>query len=139
MVFDTMVLAYALLGVTEFCDEAAEALARADAVWAPDLVRAELTNVVWQWVRWGRIPIDEGINALHQADALLTEVIPTNHLWEQALRLAVDSAQSPYDTLFMALADRRGSRLVTYDRALLKQFPADTLTVQDFLASLEQA
>jgi len=45
MVFDTMVIAYALLRVEGFCDEAAEALEKPREVWAPDSCRAELTNV----------------------------------------------------------------------------------------------
>ena len=52
VVFDSMVVAYALLGVTEFRDEATQALEIAEEIWVPDSFRAELVNIFWQWVEF---------------------------------------------------------------------------------------
>jgi predicted nucleic acid-binding protein len=49
MIIDTMVMAYAMLGVPEFGEESLAALRAADEIAAPASVEAELLNVVWQW------------------------------------------------------------------------------------------
>lgn len=133
MVFDTMVLAYALLDEPVFGNEARRALDATEQRWAPDLFRAELANVVWQWIRARSLSIAAGLQVLHDADALVTQVVSTIEIWEQALRLAVVYGHSPYDTLFVALAASKGWKVITYDRSILKRFPDYTISVPDYL------
>lgn len=123
MVFDTMVLAYALLGVRPFRDAAVASLAKARHVLVPDSFRAEFTNVLWPWVKSREVPLERAIECLHAAEALVTEAVPATHLTEHALQLSVAENVAAYDTLFVALALQRRVKLVTCDRELLRKFP----------------
>lgn len=132
MVVDTMILAYALLGEAEFHAPAVEALSTLPELWAPESLRAELTNVVWLWIRHRGVEPAAGLAALRDADTLVTEFVPVRHLWEEALGLAVERNHSPYDTLFVALARQRKSKLLTSDQAVLKRFPDWTVSLAEF-------
>ena len=128
MIIDTMVMAYAMLGVPEFGEESLAALQAVDEIVAPASVEAELLNVVWQWGMQDNQPqIAEA--AYSNASRLWTELVPVEMLWSLALELALSSKHSPYDTLFVAAARLRRTRVVTYDKKLLKLFPDDTVRV----------
>jgi predicted nucleic acid-binding protein len=65
--------------------------------------------------------------ALHRLDLVRTLGIRSHtisSLWEGALVRACVSGVSAYDTLFVELAAREGLPLATFDKALLKGFPA---------------
>lgn len=129
MVIDTMVLAYALIGEAEQHDRAIAALAEEDELIAPDSLRAELVNVLWLWVRHRQVDPGSALEMLRDAETLLDEFVSTASLWESALALSVEREHSPYDTLFVALAARRGTRVLTADEALLRRFPTWTLAL----------
>jgi predicted nucleic acid-binding protein len=129
-----MVLAYALLNVPRFRAESERVMAATPEIWVPESFRAEFANVVWLWVRSGAVPHDVGVIALRRVEGLLTEVHPVNHLWEQALALSLKHGHSVYDTLFIALADVKGCRVITYDADLLARFPDQTVTPGRLLA-----
>ncbi len=132
MIVDTMVMAYAMLGVAKFGEESAAALELLDEIIAPASVEAELLNVVWQWASHGE-NVDNVAAAYFEASSMWTELIPVESLWPLALDLALTKNHSPYDTLFVAAARVRRTKLVTYDKKLLKAFPSDTVTVYDLL------
>ena len=133
MVIDTMVFAYALLKVEGFHEEALSVLGKASEILVPDSFRAELANVVWQWIKVRGVPLDVGINILRDADSLVTQVISSASLWERALILSVTNNHAVYDTLFIALAERFNTKVVTYDAQLYKIFPGNVVTPGDFL------
>ena len=133
MVFDTMVVAYALLGFTEFHRESVAALRAADEVWAPELLRVELLSTLWQWTRAKKLSPDLVDPLLQDGDALVSGFTANDQLREGALRLSIARDHSPYDTIFLALALAKGCRLVTYDGPMLKKFPDLTITAADFL------
>ncbi len=132
MIVDTMVMAYTLLGVDGMGPESAAALRKADELAAPASVEAELLSVFWQW---GREELPQAAAAALCADAarLWDALVPVGDLWPAALALAFRHDHSPYDTLFVAAARARGTRVLTYDRKLLKRFPDDAVAVPDFL------
>jgi predicted nucleic acid-binding protein len=134
MVIDTMVFAYALLGVPEFREESLAVLDVSPDILVPDSFRAELVNVVWLWVREKSLPLQVGIVVLRDADALVTQVVSSAALWERALALAVEANHSAYDTLFVALAESADTKLVTYDAKLQKSFPDRVLSPSELLA-----
>lgn len=83
---------------------------------APTLLPYEMTNAVLQAVRRDRI-------SLEQARAILTAFqglgIPTAGVpWQRALELGRTYDRSAYDGAYLALAQERGSELVTGDRRL---------------------
>ena len=133
VVFDSMVIATALLGVTELRDESIRAIEAAQEIWVPDSCRAEIVNIVWQWVQFRDVTIDTGIEVLWDAETLFTQVVPAPALWDQALELAVEREHPAYDTLFVALAAIQGSQVVAYDSDMIKKFPEYSISVPDFL------
>jgi len=86
MVVDTMVLAYALLGVEGYKEQTANALELANILEAPDSLKAELTNVVWQWIIHRGVPIHLGREVLWNAISIVDRYIPVEVCWERALR-----------------------------------------------------
>jgi len=77
---------------------------------------------------------DLALDALWDAEALVSEFVPGNVLWERALELAVERRHPAYDTLFLALAELRGCKVVTYDELLIERFPELTVPVPQYLA-----
>ncbi|MDT7043472.1 type II toxin-antitoxin system VapC family toxin [Candidatus Nitronereus thalassa] len=136
MVVDTMVFAYALLGVPRFRDESLAVLTQVDSVLVPDSFRAELVNVVWQWIREHQQTLEVGMDVLTDADALITYAAPADELWERALELSVEANHPAYDTLCVALAERENTGLITYDTKLRKKFQNQTISPSDFLSNL---
>ena len=123
-VVDTNVVAYYLLGNSQFGAETREFWQRLREPLAPSLWEAELANVVWMSVRLGVIPSVEGTAKLHLARHLRIHTVATRALWHGALLRSVETGVAVYDTLFVELAEREGAPLVTFDRRLLKNWPA---------------
>jgi predicted nucleic acid-binding protein len=134
MVIDTMIFAYALLYVPEFRDESLAVLDAATDILVPDSFRAELVNVVWQWVRYRSLPLQVGLDVLREADALITQATSAAILWERALTLAAEANHPAYDTLFVALAESTDTKVVTYDIKLQASFPDIAISPAEFLA-----
>jgi predicted nucleic acid-binding protein len=122
-VFDTNVVADALLGAAGVREEALKALRDADEIVVPDLFFSELANVVWQYVARAGVPLSQGLEILQDAEALVTRTVPASALWHRAVELAVERDHLAYDTLFIALAESEGTKLVTRDARLRKRFP----------------
>jgi predicted nucleic acid-binding protein len=132
MIVDTMVMAYALLGVPEYEDESLEALRRADALYAPATVEAELLNVLWQYSKRG-VSSHKAAQLYEHSRSMWTQLIPVKRIWPEALALAFENEHSPYDTLFVATARLYSTLVITCDQKLLTLFPDDTITVSAFL------
>lgn len=122
-VVDTNVVAYLLLGTEAFVDEARQCFEAVSDPVAPAHWEAEVTNVIWMAVRAGVLPADEGPVRLGLARRLGIESVATSTLCQGALLRATSANVSVYDTLFVELASRIGSPLLTFDKAVLRAFP----------------
>jgi predicted nucleic acid-binding protein len=122
-VVDTNVVAYYLLATEPFVDEVRRFWHEVVEPMAPSSWEAELTNVVWMAVRHRVLPLADGLHRLELADRLGIQSIPSSSLWQGALSRACASGVSPYDTLFVELADRAGAPLATFDQHVLDAFP----------------
>jgi predicted nucleic acid-binding protein len=123
-VVDTNVVAYYLLGTEPFLGEVRQFWRTVEEAWAPVHWEAELANAVWMAVRSGVVSSDEGHQKLDLAARLGIQSVPNRSLWQPALTRAVDSGAAVYDTLFVELAVQRNLPLATFDRNILKKFPA---------------
>lgn len=125
VVVDTNVLVVVLAGEAEAHEAAMDSLRRAGAIHAPDHLRAELLSSLWQLVRFADLAPEAAFGMLREAEALVDTFHPIEDLLEPALAVAVERNQSPYDTLFVALAGSldRSVRVLTFDRELLRRFP----------------
>jgi len=134
VVIDTNVVAYHLLGVKEHRDVLSD-LFMADLEFvAPDSLKAEVLNVLWLAIRIGAIETEEPLSRLDTVDQLIDRSTPTSTIWAGALSLAVTSNRSPYDTLFVAAAEREHVELLTYDQPLRAAFPATAVDPGEFLS-----
>ncbi len=109
-----------------FFTEEGSALARAfvaggPVLIAPDLIFAEIASVASKKVRRGDISALLGDEAVHALDDLIDEVVPTAELAHRAFELAVAFGFSAYDGVYLALAERRATRVVTTDLKLIER------------------
>lgn len=123
-VVDTNVVAYYLLGTEPFVEEVRRFWRTVEEAIAPAHWEAELANAVWMAVRTGVLPVDEGHRRLDLAARLKIQSTSNRPLWQPALTRALESGASVYDTLFVELAVQRGVPLATFDKKVLKLFPA---------------
>ena len=123
-VVDTNVVAYYLLGTEPFVEEVRQFWRTIEQACSPSQWEAELANAVWMAVRTGILPTEEGHRKLDLAARLGIESVANRSLWQSALSRALRSGAAVYDTLFVELAVRRSVPLATFDRNVLKAFPA---------------
>jgi predicted nucleic acid-binding protein len=98
--------------------EAARRLAEGGPIFiAPDLIYAEIASVISKWVKRGA-PEELGAVAVATLNEVLAETVPVAVLGTAPFDLAVRYGFSAHDACYLALAWRRGLRLVTADRKL---------------------
>ena len=129
IVVDTNVLAYLLLPC-EFSSQA-DALFTRDPEWAaPILWRSEFRNLLAGYVRRKTLTFDEVLKVQAEAEALLA-----GNEYEvdsrRVLELVRDSNCSAYDCEFIALAIRFGTKVVTMDGKMLKEFPQHAVALAE--------
>ena len=122
-VLDTNVLAYYALNTVPYCEETAALFSEPLELIAPDSWRVEFLSVLWQAIRSDVIFLEHGLDLLEEAEHLLDRSVPIRALWREALVCADEHDCSTYDTLFVVLAEREQSDLLTYDQLLLTVFP----------------
>jgi predicted nucleic acid-binding protein len=86
---------------------------------APDLIEAEVGNVLWKAVRRNRITQVDAENSLRHFTSLAVQLISTSDLLGQALQIAVACDRSFYDSLYVALAVSTKTELITADERLV--------------------
>jgi predicted nucleic acid-binding protein len=133
MVIDTMVFAYALLGVETFREDATAILEQADTISVPDSFRAEMANVLWQWTRHRKVTIDTALQVMDDIEGLIGRTLSGESLWERALVLSVDTNHPAYDTFFIAAAEMEETSVISFDKKLKAVFPETVLTPAEFL------
>jgi predicted nucleic acid-binding protein len=125
-VVDASVIAAALFS-EPYNREARDLLTCGIDLYAPDLVYAEVGNVVWK--RYHRREIDA-----HDAADLLNDVLsfplmvsPSKQLALPALELATRTGRTVYDCLYVVLAVQTKAVLVSNDRRLVNALSSGPL------------
>jgi predicted nucleic acid-binding protein len=83
---------------------------------APELIWAEVANVLWKRVRREELAPEAAWQILQSFRRFPFHTSPIKTLLEPAWRLAVERRISVYDGLYLALAVSRECKLVTADR-----------------------
>ena len=113
--------------------EIAQAVRRRDPDWhAPILWRSEMRNVLTAYVRRGLLTRAQVVRILKEAGHAMAEgehIVRDDPVFDIVAR----SALTAYDAEFVALAAALGVPLVTADKAVLKAFPEQALTMDAFL------
>jgi predicted nucleic acid-binding protein len=104
--------------------ELVDQLQRADSTWvAPPLILSELRSVIAKLVRTRRRTPAQGLALLDLAvealDAVTFEPDPL-----RVFELVASSGCSSYDCEYVAVAEELGCPLATFDREVLRAFPA---------------
>jgi predicted nucleic acid-binding protein len=131
VVVDANVVAYAVFGPQEQRETALDALGRADSIVVPDLFFSEYASAVWQWVRSTSAGVAEFVGAIDDAEALVERSVPAQQLWRSALGLALRHDHPVYDAVYVALAEQFDTRVLTFDRRLLRAFPERALDARE--------
>jgi predicted nucleic acid-binding protein len=95
-------------------------LTKAEAVIAPDLFIAEVTNVFWKYHTFEDLPISLCEGLIENAIALVDDLTNSKNLYAEAFSLACQSNHSVYDMLYLVLARRHNALLMTNDKRLKK-------------------
>lgn len=86
---------------------------------APDLIEAEIGNVLWKATRRKRISPADADNSLQRFVELGIQTIPTSSLLDRSLQIAIDCDRSFYDSVYVALALATRTDLITADERLV--------------------
>lgn len=82
---------------------------------APDLLFSEAGNAVWKKVRRKELEEIEGRQLVTDLAHVAVETVPTRSLVEDALGLALTAGVTVYDAMYLALAVRLETEVVTGD------------------------
>ena len=132
IVADASVVGELLLGGRAV--KVAEAVFRRDAEWAaPLLWRSEFRSILAAYMCQRDLSLGDAWTAHELAERLFVgrEFAVGG---ESVLRLVADSKCSSYDCEYVALAQGLASQLVTWDRQILREFPAVAVSPRDFIA-----
>ncbi|HQI27706.1 MAG TPA: type II toxin-antitoxin system VapC family toxin [Sedimentisphaerales bacterium] len=103
-------------------DAAQRLLVSGGKLYAPDLIYAEVANVIWK--RRGRQEIDdaEAAELLTDLLGLPLDITPSEQLVVPALNLAMRTGRTVYDCLYVALTVQTKSVMFSNDRRLVNAF-----------------
>lgn len=90
----------------------------ADKLFAPDLIVAEVGNVLWKKHRAGELTADETLMVVSAFKKVPLELHPSSEIVEIAFSLAAATGRTVYDCLYVALATVLSAPLITADRKL---------------------
>jgi predicted nucleic acid-binding protein len=105
---------------------------------APDLVFAETANAIWKKVRRGELSSDQGQRLVMDLGRVAVETVSCRALAADAHALAIGIGRTVYDAMYLTLAVRLETRMITADERLASSLAAIPLiathiqTVQTF-------
>ena len=85
---------------------------------APSLLLSEVQNVLWKKLRAGQVTEEQGRLVATSLNSFFVHVEPGDTLVEAAWALAVARDHPIYDCLYVALAQRAGASLATFDKRM---------------------
>ena len=97
-------------------EEAESLLADGITLLAPDLIFAEVGNVLWKRVSGKELKQEGGREALSRLLEIDILVTPASLLLDRAFQLACEYRRTVYDSVYVALAMQEDARLVTADK-----------------------
>lgn len=134
MVVDTNVFVYALVGASVFRADSLAVLRAPIDIVVPGSFRGEFISALWQYIRQREVTLEQCWEVTADVHDIIDREVAVGVLWERALQLAVSADHPPYDAIFAALAEREGTRVVTYDQRFRLAFPELTVSPAEFLA-----
>ena len=102
---------------------------------APDLIYAEIGNIVWKLSHFGRLSQDDGLKALQLFQSIKLGITPSQALLETAYQFALTYKRTVYDSLYVVLNQRSKCSLVRDDNKLVNALnlaPISLITLEDW-------
>ena len=99
-------------------DAARRLLAASHDFLSPDLLFPEVGNAIWKKVRRGELTTEEGQRLAADISSVAVETVSTRDLMTDAHALAVTTGLTVYDAMYLALAIRLETELITADARL---------------------
>jgi predicted nucleic acid-binding protein len=97
--------------------------------YTPDLFYVECTNVLWKYVRRGKMPIEDANAAVDRLCRLALRPVTTASLVSDALEIAQTYDVTAYDAVYAALARQENTLLITADEALVRKLAGSDIVV----------
>jgi predicted nucleic acid-binding protein len=94
-------------------------LSRGDLLLAPDLLYAEIGNVVWKRLGRGELDLSKTDAILDELLAAPVKVFPIARIMRETVRIAHRYRRTFYDASYLALAIQESCALITADLRLL--------------------
>ncbi len=94
---------------------------------APDLIWSETANVVWKRYRRGDLSHEDATGIAAQIVGMPLRISPSADLIPDALDLAMQFDRTVYDGLYVALAVRTKSVMITSDQRLVNSLAGTPL------------
>lgn len=108
-------------------DAARRLLASSHQYVAPDLLFAETASAIWKKIRRGDLSSEHGQRLVTDIGRIAVETVPCRSLAVDAHALATATGRTVYDAMYLALAVRLETRMITADERLVSALAA-TLT-----------
>jgi predicted nucleic acid-binding protein len=100
-------------------DAAKRAGEAVDSLIAPELILAEVANVLWKKAIKRSLEPDAAIAVIHDLPKFFTQLIPSAVLARRALEFACSLKHPVYDCFYLALAEREDAPILSADNRLL--------------------
>jgi len=94
-------------------------------LYAPDLIDAEVGNVVWKKHRFQGLTLDDAQQVIDEFRKLTIALTPTGELLNEAFHLAIAHGRTVYDSLYLALSLREQCPYITADEKLANALRAN--------------
>ena len=125
--------------VPEIHSEAARRLLQGDHhYFAPDLLFAEIANAVWKKVVRGELSWSDGKKLASDIESVAVETVPCRVLATDACALAIATRRSAYDAMYLALAVRLKTQMVTADEKLARALAGSPIAAP-YIQTVQQA
>jgi len=85
---------------------------------APDLIFAEVASTIWKKVKRNSLTHEAAREIVTDLTLIDIDTVPCSDLTREAYALATATDRSVYDAMYLALAIRLNTRLVTADQRL---------------------
>jgi predicted nucleic acid-binding protein len=95
-------------------------LVDADSVYAPALFVTETANALWKYVKAKHLDEESALRMHRETNAMVDRLVDDASLFPEALALAARLRHPVYDTVYMVVARRTESTLMTFDAKLAR-------------------
>ena len=109
-------------------DAACRLLSARHEYFSPDLLFPEVGNVILKKVRRGELTAAQGERLAADISTVAVETVPTRGLLLDAHALAVTAGLTVYDSMYLALAVRLKTEMITADDRLGRTVAAHAMT-----------